>query len=268
MLLMTANRRLENCTAVIVHIGSDLARACALRFVEEGAAVMAVDPSDDILRKFAETVSERGGTCFAEHARPGSETDIARVAARCDQIWKSVDILMICASALDWWEEDTDTMAGWEEIIRVNLLMPVFYTKAMRSALARSGRGSVIYYGSVDGIRGNPRLPAYSASRGGLIPFTHIAAHEYGPQGIRVNCIAGAAISPAEPDARPSHRGPMWNPAQALRATPLGRTATPADIANTALFLASSESSYLTGEILTVDGGRTAITPGTGLEPQ
>jgi NAD(P)-dependent dehydrogenase (short-subunit alcohol dehydrogenase family) len=158
-------------------------------------------------------------------------------------------------------------MRDWEQSIRVNLLAPVFYTKALQPALARSGSGSVIYYGSVDGVYGNPRLPAYSAARGGLIPFTHVAAHEYGPQGIRVNYIAGAGISPAEPSALPTGQ-PMWDRAEAMRATPLGRAATPDDIADVALFLASGESAYITGSVLTVDGGRTSITPGTGVHPR
>jgi NAD(P)-dependent dehydrogenase (short-subunit alcohol dehydrogenase family) len=259
--------RLENRTAVIVHVGSAMARACALRFAAEGAAIMAVDPSAETLQNFARAVTASGRRCLVQRARPDDEQEIMQVAEVCGQAWESVSILLICAALLDWWPAGKDTMRDWEQAIRVNLLAPVFYTKALQPALARSGSGSIIYYGSVDGIYGNPRLPAYSAARGGLIPFTHIAAHEYGPQGIRVNYIAGAAISPADPSAPPTGQ-PMWDRDEAIRATPLGRTATPDDIADLALFLASAESAYITGAVLTVDGGRTSITPGTGIRPR
>jgi NAD(P)-dependent dehydrogenase (short-subunit alcohol dehydrogenase family) len=179
--------RLENRTAVIVHVGSAMARACALRFAAEGAAIMAVDPSAETLQNFARAVTASGRRCLVQRARPDDEQEIMQVAEVCGQAWESVSILLICAALLDWWPAGKDTMRDWEQAIRVNLLAPVFYTKALQPALARSGGGSIIYYGSVDGIYGNPRLPAYSAARGGLIPFTHIAAHEYGPQGIRAS---------------------------------------------------------------------------------
>jgi NAD(P)-dependent dehydrogenase (short-subunit alcohol dehydrogenase family) len=259
------SRRLEGHTAVVVHVGSELARACAVRFAEEGATVLAVDPSESSLRAVASAVEQQGGRCITHQVGLEDESEIAAIAELCDGLWDSVSTLMVCAGTLDWWAEEDDSMARWQELLHLDLLLPVFYTKALAPALARSGHGSVIYYGSIDGLLGNPRLPAYSSARGGLIPFTHIAAHTYGDKGIRVNYIAGAAISPAGPEAPPNTRGPIWRAEEALEATPLARVATPDDIAGAALFLASSDSGYVTGSVLTVDGGRSTITPGTAL---
>jgi NAD(P)-dependent dehydrogenase (short-subunit alcohol dehydrogenase family) len=136
--------------------------------------------------------------------------------------------------------------------------------------LSRSAAGSIIYLGSIDGIRGNPNYPAYSASKGALIPLTHVMAWRCAPYGVRVNCIAagaidqsGSATKPRFPPAGGSNLG------DSLRLTPLGRRATPEDIASVALFFASHDSAYVTGTVLPVDGGRIAITPGTGtMDPE
>lgn len=119
--------------------------------------------------------------------------------------------------------------------------------------LKSSGSSAVVHIGSVDGFLGNAAVPSYSASKGGLIPLTHIMADEFAPYGIGVNCVARAATA----------GGPVPHDAELVAATPLGRIAEPAEVASAVRFLASAEASYITGTVLTVDGGRTAITPGT-----
>jgi NADP-dependent 3-hydroxy acid dehydrogenase YdfG len=108
------------------------------------------------------------------------------LAARCDDLWSAVDIFLVSGAELDGWPPEEDSYPSWGNSLRANLLAPIFLTKHLGPALGRSGHGSVIYYGSIDGIRANPRVPAYSASRGALIPYTHIMAHLYGPKGARV----------------------------------------------------------------------------------
>src|SRR5262249_10516859 len=146
-------------------------------------------------------IAASGGVAYAEPAAFGDEAAIGQVKARCVELWDRVDTLMIAAGAIDWWAPDQDTMENWESVFRVNLLTPVFYTKEFGELLAKSEHGSVIYYGSVDAMFGAPRVPAYSASRGALVPYTHIMAHLLGQEGTRVNFIAGAAIGPFGPEA-------------------------------------------------------------------
>jgi NAD(P)-dependent dehydrogenase (short-subunit alcohol dehydrogenase family) len=254
--------RLQGRSAVVIHVGSELGRACALRFADEGARVLVSDPLDDVAQQVAEDIREAGGRAAAVQAPFGNEEAIDSVVRGYAESADQLDVLMVAGGAFDWWSEAEDTMENWEELFRVNLLTPIFYAKAFRPLLARSGAGSVIFYGSIDGVRGNPRLPAYSAARAGLIPATHTMAHEFGPDGIRVNLIAGAAIHSLGREAKPL-RGETYDEPAAMRSTPLGRRARPEEFAGIALFLASSDSSYVTGSVITADGGRTAITPGT-----
>lgn len=200
-------------------------------------------------------------------ADPGSESEIARVITECGRLWECLDVLLVCASVSDWWEQDAETMEDWESLIRVNLLTPVFYARYARRMLARSGRGSVIFIGSIDGEFGNPRLPAYSASKGGLIPSAHVLAHDLGFDGIRVNVVSSAGISANGPDT-PSRRVPSkTDPKEVVRANAIRRRARAEEIASLVAYLASEEASYITGANIRHDGGRTAITPGTGSDP-
>lgn len=227
---------------------------------------MVVDPRADVAQDVAATIRGAGGVAEAAHAALGDEAAIDATATTCESRWDHLDVLMVCAASLDWWDEADDTMEKWEGLLRVSLLTPIFYTKRLRSMLAASPSGaSVIYYASIDGVLGNPRLPAYSVARGGLIPYTHVMAHMCGPEGTRVNCIAGASISPLGPEA-PPRRAPSSDPDAIVRATPLGRRASPEEIAGVAVFLASPDASYVTGTVVAVDGGRGVITPGTELD--
>jgi NAD(P)-dependent dehydrogenase (short-subunit alcohol dehydrogenase family) len=256
--------RLQDRVAVVVQSGSELSQCCALRFAEEGASVVVVDPSESALEHLVNVISSRGGTALPFRADAGTEHEIARVFDYCNEQFGRVDVLFINVGALDWWSQSDNHMDVWQESLRLNLLTPIFYLSTFRPLLARSGKASVIFYGSIDGTLGNPGLPAYSAARGGLIPFTHIMADQLGDEGTRVNYIAGAAISPIGPDAKPSFVS-QSDPTSRVQATPLRRMATPGDIAGVAAFLASDDSSYVTGSVVDVDGGRGKVTPGTSL---
>jgi NAD(P)-dependent dehydrogenase (short-subunit alcohol dehydrogenase family) len=115
-----------------------------------------------------------------------------------------------------------------------------------------------VHLGSIDGSLGNPSYAAYSVTKGSMIALTHVMAHDFAPFGIRVNLIARAAV---EGTAALDWNEPPGS--DLLAATPLGRPARPSEIADAVAFLASPASTYITGTVLTVDGGRTAITPGT-----
>jgi NAD(P)-dependent dehydrogenase (short-subunit alcohol dehydrogenase family) len=169
---------------------------------------------------------------------------------------------------MDFWELGNETADDWARILQVNLIAPAMTTKAVLLLLKKSGAGSVIFLGSIDGFRGMPENPGYSASKGALIPLTHCLAHTHGPDGIRFNYIASAAILHTGPNdlQRGSWltEGVMERAADRLMyATPLRRMCRPQDVASVASFLASDDSAYVTGTAITVDGGRTAYTPMT-----
>jgi NAD(P)-dependent dehydrogenase (short-subunit alcohol dehydrogenase family) len=255
-------RRFEDRVAVVVQVGSELGRACAVRLAREGARVVVVDPLAESAERAVQAVEAVGGGATGLVAPFGDEAAIREVVRAVEEQHARVDVLVVAAGQVDWWDPVEEDMALWEESLRVNLLTPVFYTRAFRPLLARAGDGSVVLYGSVDGTHGNPRVPAYSAARGALVPFVHTEAHEVASLGIRVNLVAGAAIMPQGPEA-PVRSGPPLDVGSVARHTPLGRTATPEDVAGTVAFLASTDAAYVTGTVVTLDGGRTAITPGT-----
>lgn len=147
------------------------------------------------------------------------------------------------------------TLEQWDETIRVNLTSLCLAAKGLVPLLRKSDRASIVNIGSIDGTFANPKLLAYSASKGGVNTFTYALAGELASSGIRVNCAAQTAstLMPINEEGFASIN----------RATPLGRAGTPEEYAAAALFLASPEASYLTGVILPVDGGRTAVTEGT-----
>jgi NAD(P)-dependent dehydrogenase (short-subunit alcohol dehydrogenase family) len=159
--------------------------------------------------------------------------------------------------ALDWASIEDSDIERWSEVCRVNILGPVVSTKVFLPLLRQSAGGSIVHLGSIDGLLGNPRVPSYSASKGAIVPLTHVMAHELAADHIRVNCVARAAVA-GHPKAPPSDQT-----AAVLAATPLHRAADPAEVAAAVAFLASDEASYITGTVLAVDGGRSGLTPGT-----
>jgi NAD(P)-dependent dehydrogenase (short-subunit alcohol dehydrogenase family) len=257
--------RLESKTAVVIGVGSTIGRSVALTFANEGARVLAVDPDGAVAGDVAKTIVDSGGAATAFAAAFWGDDAAEAVARRCEGLFGSLDVLFNCSAVEDhWvWGDAEDTIENWEEVVHTNLLGPIRYAKALIPLLQRSGTGAIVFLTSIDGIRGSPNLPAYSVSKGGLIPLTHVLASRFAPDGIRVNCVATGAIPQGGTGAR--SRASATDFDAILRLTPLARRATAQDVASAVLFLASAESAYITGTVLRVDGGRLAITPGTAL---
>lgn len=157
---------------------------------------------------------------------------------------------------------DEDTPAALASVLEENVVAPWVHTDALAAALGRGKTPGVVYIGSIDGARGNPQVPAYSAGKAGTAALARTMAVRLGRHGIRVNCVAAAGVM----QVHRRHGAPrriLGDLEEAVRWTPLGRMPTGDEIADVAIYLASEEASAVSGVELVVDGGRSAATPGT-----
>lgn len=154
------------------------------------------------------------------------------------------------------------TPEKWDLMMAVNLRAPLFLTQAALPYLRERGGGSIVNIGSIEGIGANPEHTAYSASKGGVHGMTRAMAVDLGADNIRCNAIAPGWIAT---ELSENYLDGMPDPAAARAALnglhPLGRVGAPSDIGDLAVFLASDNSSFLSGEIVVLDGGRTAKLP-------
>jgi len=264
--------RLLDKVAVITGAASGVGRATSLLFASEGATVVCVDIDDALGEETAALVAKRGGKATYVHADMGDEHAVQRMAAACIARHPSIHVLFNNAGVLIRDAFGAIRLEDWNRMLAVNLTGPYLCSTALLPALQAAGGASIIHHGSVDGTFGNPYAASYSVAKGGLVPLTHVMAHTLAPHRIRVNCISSAGLYTSRqgipvrlaPELRSG--APHGIPSR-IGVTPLARPGFVEECAAAALFLASEDSSYMTGSVLTVDGGRTSITPGTGAPP-
>lgn len=185
-----------------------------------------------------------------------------RIAQAVEERFGGADILVNNAGFM--FEKALDDMAedDWDRMMTVNLRAPVFLAKALLGQMRRRGGGSIVNIGSIEGLGANPRHAAYCASKAGVHGFTRALAVDLGRDGIRCNAIApgwiNSDLSDAYVDAQPK---PQQARAELLRLHPAGRTGEPQDVGGTVVFLASDAAAFITGQVIVVDGGRTAKLP-------
>lgn len=263
-------RRLAGKRTLITGAGSGLGRASALRFGQEGAAVLCVDRDAASAESAAAAVREAGGTAVACAADVASEPDTERMVAEAVEAFGGLDVLFANAGIAGVGTGADCTLADWERVLSVNLTGVFLSSKyALRRMIAQDTGGSIVHQASVGGLVGVAGIAPYAAAKAGVIGLTRQLAAEYGPARIRVNALCPGTVP--TPLVRETYRdrggygtGTGETPdetleLQRLRRFPLGRLGEEDDIAHAALFLASDESSWVTGQAWAVDGGMTAV---------
>lgn len=226
-----------------------IGRAIVETFAAHGAKVMFTGTSQ-VSPEMQERLAALGADCRFVQADASSAADAERVAAACVEAFGLIDILVnnagITRDGLLMRMSETQ----WDEVLNVDLKSVFNYTKAVQATMLRQRAGSIISLSSVSGIGGNAGQANYAAAKAGVIGFTKSMAKELGSRNIRCNAIAPGLIATdmtrkLSDDAREA----------IMRTIALRRIGTPQEVAQTALFLASDLSAYVTGQVLVCDGG-------------
>ena len=242
---------LNGKVVLVTGAGRGIGRAIAERFAEAGSAVAANDVDGEAAAGTAAAITDRGGTAMAA---PADVSDSSQVAAMVDAVMAAhgrIDVLVNNAGLVGPTRHFFEANESWwRRIIDVNLTGHFLVSHPVARIMATHGGGAIINMSSGGATRAHRSFTAYDATKGGIEALTRAMALDLGPYNVRVNALVPGAIDTSG----------MAEDARRLRGenVPLGRIGEPLDMTGAALFLASDEAAYITGETLRVDGGMLA----------
>jgi len=249
---------LSGKVAFVTAAGGAIAGSTARLFAAEGAAVYCVDIDEETVSQTAKDVTENGGRATAQHLDVTDEVDVEKSLAACVAEFGRLDIVFNAAAALEPNATvETMSLATWNEVVEVNLTGMFLVCKYAIPHLRAAGSGSIINIASTFGHIAWPERPAYMATKGAVRQLSRSIALDFAKDNIRANSISPGAIE----TRRLLQRTPTMEKVRERMVPlhPIGRLGQPEDIANAALYLASDQSSFVTGSDMLVDGGFTAI---------
>ncbi|MFC1905046.1 SDR family NAD(P)-dependent oxidoreductase [Chloroflexota bacterium] len=252
--------RLSSKVAIVTGSGHGIGREIATVFAREGASVFVNDIDAEAISRVVDEIKDEGGTAYPIKANVADKTEVQKlcetVTEKCGGIHILVNNAMIRrnASLLEVSEED------WDVVLSVGLKGVFFCIQAAAKYMIPQHYGKIINISSLAALGAcGPNHSIYAAVKAGVIALTKVAALTLGPQDINVNCIAPGVIDTPQHYARRGKEGAEKFFEEKKRAIVLGRVGTPEDIANLALFLASDDANYITGQVIACEGGRTDL---------
>lgn len=248
--------RFKDKSVIVTGAAQGIGRACAEAFAAEGARVLIADVAMDAAAEVERAITEAGGTARVVRCDVGDKAQVEAMVEAAVEAFGGVDILINNAGTiktadfLELEEEDFD------RVLRVNLKGMFLVAQAAAKRMVAQGGGAIVNMSSVNAVMAIPNQVPYNVSKGGVNQLTRVTALALADKGVRVNAIGPGTImtelakTVMEDDA--ARR-------KIMARTPMGRLGTPDEVAKIAMFLASDESSYITGQTIYCDGGRMAL---------
>ena len=251
--------RLDDQVVVITGAAQGIGAACAERFAQDGATVVLWDVNESAAATLAQKISQRGQRAAAYPCDVSSKAAVDAALAATVAAFGRIDAVVNNAAIFKAADFLAITEADWDAVLDVNLKGAFLVGQAVAREMVRGGskRGAIVNMSSVNGVMAIPTIASYNVSKGGINQLTRAMALALAEHGIRVNAVAPGTI--ATELARSAVLGSAEARARIMSRTPLQRLGEPSEIADVCAFLISSASSYMTGEIVYVDGGRLAL---------
>lgn len=244
--------KLEGRVAVVTGAAQGIGRAVAHRYAAEGAKVAVVDINAEAATAVADEITAAGGTAIGVACDVGRRSSVDEAAAQVSGELGMIDVLVnnagITRPAMLWKMTDEQ----WNDVMNIHVNGSFYWMQAVVPAMREAKRGWLIFSTSSAGIQGTIGQINYAVAKSGLLAMMRSAARELAPYNIIANAVAPAAATPMTETIRTDERFKSTY----LDTIPLGRWAEPEEIAGAYTFLASEDTSYMTGQVLSVDGGR------------
>ncbi len=237
--------------ALVTGSSRGIGKEIAKKFISEGACVWGICTKPSAAKEELETLAKKNGVTFVEmYANAGDAEVWANTIKEALKQAGSFDVLVNNAGITKDGLSFRMKMEDWQNVININLTSAFIASQIVSSDMIRQRKGSIINMSSIVGVHGQGGQVNYSASKAGLIGLTKSLAKETGSRGVRVNAIAPGFIQTDMTGALPEDLQKAM-----IDSVPLKRAGVPEDIANAAVFLASDMSTYITGQVIGVDGG-------------
>lgn len=248
---------LQGKVCMITGAARGIGQACARLFALQGAKVVIADIQDAPGQALTDEIKTQGHVANYVHCDVGLKTDVDALVAQALAWHGRIDVLVSNAGIFKAAPFLEVSESDFDEVLRVNLKGSFLIGQAVARAMKATGGGAIVNMSSVNGVLAIPEIASYNISKGGINQLTRAMALALADDGIRVNAVAPGTI--ATDLARQAVLNSEGARTKILSRTPMKRLGDPEEVAQTVAFLASDAASYITGEIVTVDGGRMAL---------